>query len=219
MSIDKGFGPALKALHRELAACRACPGVAGTPVHGGIPTSRVLLVGQAPGVHEAALGRPFAYTAGRTLFRWIEEATGVDEARFRAAVYMAAVARCFPGKSTSGGDRVPDAGEISRCRRFLVREVALLEPRLVLAVGNLAIREVLGPRYSGPKARLADVVGKSFRVALHGCPVDVVALPHPSGASSWHKTEPGKTLLAGALALLSAHRAWRLAFPRRSLAP
>ena len=86
--------------------------------------SRVILVGQAPGVKEPILGKPFAWTAGKTLFRWFEEATGMDEDTFRARIYMAAVARCFPGKSGGGGDRRPDADEIARCRTYLERAVA-----------------------------------------------------------------------------------------------
>ncbi|HME90717.1 MAG TPA: uracil-DNA glycosylase family protein, partial [Myxococcaceae bacterium] len=99
--------------------------------------SRIFLIGQAPGNHEVRLGRPFAWTAGRTLFSWFESALGVDEETFRRTVYMAAVVRCFPGKAKGGGDRRPAPDEIDRCRRFLEREVALLRPRLLLPVGTL----------------------------------------------------------------------------------
>ena len=64
-------------------------------VSGGAVVSRVLLVGQAPGDKEPVLGRPFAWTAGKKLFRWFLEHTGVDEPTFRSHVYMAAVCRCF----------------------------------------------------------------------------------------------------------------------------
>lgn len=184
----------------------------GTPVHGPAVLSPMLLLGQAPGPHEAKLGRPFAYTAGKTLFRWFEEHCGVDEARFRDGVYIAAVARCFPGKAAGGGDRVPDDDEISRCRRHLSAEVALLRPKLLIAVGNLAIRQALGPEAYGPKARLADVVGTSRSVSFLGGTLDVLCLPHPSGLSAWPKVEPGKTLLRRALATLAAHPVWRETF-------
>ena len=134
----------LLSLHRELDACKACPKMIGPVVHGPPVVSRVLLIGQAPGPREGSFGRPFAWTAGKTLFRWFEEALGVDEASFRASVYMAAVARCFPGKAAGGGDRKPDAVEIERCKPFLAREVDILRPGLVLAVGTLAIEQVLG---------------------------------------------------------------------------
>src|SRR5690606_20635082 len=108
----------------------------------------------APGPREGSFGRPFAWTAGRTLFRWFEEATGADEERIRAAVYFAAVARCFPGKAKGGGDRKPSPEEIRNCRGYLEAETEILRPELVIPVGALAIAEVLGHR-----GKLVDVVG------------------------------------------------------------
>ncbi len=193
----------LTLLHRELDACTACPKMIGPVVHGPPVASPVILVGQAPGPREGSFGRPFAWTAGRTMFRWFEEALGVGEDLFRERVYMAAVARCFPGKASGGGDRRPDAGEIDRCRQWLEREVEVLAPELVVAVGTLAIEQVLGE-----KLPLAEVVGETRRGARWlGCEVDVVSLPHPSGASPWHKMEPGKTLLGRALRALAKHPA------------
>ena len=169
--------------------------------------SRIYLVGQAPGPREGARGRPFAHTAGQTLFRWFAD-YGVDEARFREGVYLAAVLRCFPGKAPGGGDRVPAKGEIERCRPWMQTEVELMKPELVIPVGRLAIEQVLGLR---PKT-LAEVIGEPLRVKFFGRDVDAIALPHPSGVSSWHKLEPGKTLLKGALGLITRHPAWVNAF-------
>lgn len=201
----------LRQVHAELEVCGACPKMIGPVVHGPPVLGRVMLVGQAPGPREGSFGRPFAWTAGRTLFRWFEETMGIDEERFRAGVYMAAVARCFPGKAKGGGDRKPDAEEIARCRSFLAREVAILEPELILAVGTLAINEVLGERAAGKK--LDALVGETVRWRWHGIATDVIALPHPSGASPWHKIEPGKTLLAQALGRVRRHPAMRATFP------
>src|SRR4249920_3354524 len=89
-----------------LLACRRCPEMRAPVVSGGPVVSPIMLVGQAPGDKEPKLGRPFAWTAGKTLFRWFQEAAGMTEAEFRASIYMAAVCRCFPGKTKSGGDRV-----------------------------------------------------------------------------------------------------------------
>jgi uracil-DNA glycosylase len=138
------------------------------------------------------------------MFRWFEEAFGVDESQFRASVYIAAVARCFPGKASGGGDRKPDASEVARCQTWLEREVALLEPELIVAVGTLAIERVLGV-----KTPLAEVVGTVRRARWHGRDVDVIALPHPSGASPWHKMHPGKALLTKALGRLAKHPAMK----------
>lgn len=197
----------LRAVQRELDACRACPNMIGPVVHGPPLLSRIFLVGQAPGPREGSFGRPFAWTAGKTLFRWFHDALGVDEATFREKVYMAAVARCFPGKATGGGDRKPDLEEIARCRTFLEREVQILQPDLVIPVGTLAIAQVLGRAVP-----LAEVVGQTMRLPYHGVDVDVVPLPHPSGASTWHRMEPGVTLLAKAFRQLSDHPAVRATF-------
>lgn len=172
----------------------------GPVVHGPANPSRVMLIGQAPGPREGELGRPFAWTAGRTLFRWFETATGVDEASFRAGVYISAVARCFPGKASGGGDRRPDREEIGRCQRFLSREVQILRPQLIVPVGGLAIEQVLG--HKGP---LVDVIGVQRRVRYHEVDTDVICLPHPSGVSTWHRVEPGITLLRRALELVARH--------------
>ncbi len=197
----------LRVLHRALDACRACPQMIGPVVHGPAVESRLLLIGQAPGPREGSFGKPFAWTAGRTLFRWFEEALGVGEEEFRAKVYISAVARCFPGKASGGGDRKPDATEIARCRPFLVSETAILRPALVIAVGTLAIDQVLTT-----KEKLATLIGTSRRAVYHGVETDVIALPHPSGASPWHKMEPGKTLLGQAMARIAAHPEVRRAF-------
>jgi len=169
--------------------------------------SKVFLVGQAPGPREGGFGRPFAWTAGRTLFRWFEETMGINEEELRAAIYMAAVARCFPGKAAGGGDRKPDFVEIAKCRPYLEGEVSILRPELVLPVGQLAIGEVLGKEVAGQ--RLDTIVGRTMKARYHGVDVDVVPLPHPSGASPWHRIEPGKTLLGQALARVKRHPAMR----------
>jgi uracil-DNA glycosylase len=200
---------ALEAVQRDIRALQ--PKGFGPPVHGAPVASRILLVGQAPGPHEAALGRPFAWTAGKTLFRWLGEATGADEATLRERIYIAAVVRCFPGKTAGGADRVPSPEECALWRGFLAREVEVLKPTLVLPVGRLAIAEVLG--HTEP---IAAVVGSTLRTYFHGVNVDVIPLPHPSGASTWFKVEPGRTLLAKALRLIAAHPEVRRTFGRRA---
>ncbi|HEB83129.1 MAG TPA: uracil-DNA glycosylase [Gammaproteobacteria bacterium] len=163
--------------------------------------SEILLIGQAPGDREGELGRPFAWTAGKTLFKWFES-IGVNEADFRRQVYMAAVCRCFPGKNPGGGDRVPDKTEIKNCSRWLEQEIELLQPKLIIPVGKLAISQYL------PVAKLVDVIGQSFSQEIYGVKTQLIPLPHPSGASTWHRMSPGRELLAQALELLAAHKSW-----------
>ncbi len=193
----------LRLLHQELGACHKCRKMKGPVVHGPAIKSPVLLIGQAPGPREGKLGRPFAWTAGKTLFQWLARATGADEKRIRKRVYFAAIARCFPGKAKGGGDRRPDAKEIERCKPFLAAEVDILRPKLILAIGTLAIDQVLG----GKHHMLEDVVGHVVKARYHDHDVDVIALPHPSGASPWHKIEPGKSMLARALRKVRKHPA------------
>lgn len=184
-----------------LRACDRCPRMHKPVVVGRPVASRIVLVGQAPGDKEPVMGRPFAWTAGKTLFKWFGSALGWSEDETRSRVYFAAVCRCFPGKLPKGGDRVPDPSEIEACSHWLEREFRILEPSLVIPVGKLAIGRFLEP------APLADMVGKSFRVSLAGRQADCIPLPHPSGASPWHRMEPGKTLLARGLSLIAAHPA------------
>ena len=193
--------------HRaELQACQKCPGMIG-PVIAPVPViSKIYLCGQAPGPHEGKFGRPFAWTAGKTLFSWFAP-LGVDEAGFRARVYIGAVCRCFPGKTNAGGDRVPSRDEIALCSDWMRREFTLLKPDLVLAVGKLAIERFL------PAGPLTEIIGKQHRTEAFGHACDVIPLPHPSGASPWFKIEPGKTLLQQALKLVARHPAWIKAEP------
>jgi uracil-DNA glycosylase len=172
------------------------PVVVGRPV-----LSRVMLVGQAPGDKEPKLGRPFAWTAGRTLFKWFEEALVWSEDQTRDRIYFAAVCRCFPGKRPEGGDRVPAPDEISACSQWIQREFEILRPALVLPVGKLAISQFL------PIAPLDQVIGKAFPIQYRGHSTECIPLPHPSGASPWHRMEPGKSLLRKALALVARHPA------------
>ena len=186
-----------------LLACRLCPAMQSAPITGAAVASRVMLVGQAPGDKEPELQRPFAWTAGKAMFKWFQEACGIDEAAFRSRVYMAAVCRCFPGKKPRSGDRVPGAGEIANCARWLQAEMTLLRPALVIPVGKLAIAQFMP--YDGMEAH----VGHQARCAYAGHAFDAIPLPHPSGASPWPRVEPGKTLLRTALQLIAAHPAWR----------
>ncbi|HEX8168971.1 MAG TPA: uracil-DNA glycosylase family protein [Thermoanaerobaculia bacterium] len=191
--MHRDFAAHLKALY----ACRACPNVGGEPVTGAVWGARVMLVGQAPGPREAGERRPFAYTAGKRLFSWFAEHLGVSEAEFRARVHIGAVIRCFPGRDAkNGGDRVPDATEIANCAAHLDRELRLLRPELVIAVGTLAAKQLLGI------AELKDSVGRVHRVTRAGHTFDVVVLPHPSGRSTWTNRPENATLLRRSLELI-----------------
>jgi len=74
---------------------------------------------------------------------------------------------------------------------------------LILPVGKLAISQLIEVK------KLNEVIGKVHTVNFHGHQAEAIPLPHPSGASTWHRMEPGITLLESALSLLEAHPAWR----------
>jgi uracil-DNA glycosylase len=187
----------------HLLQCRRCPRMQSTPVSGGAVLSEVMLIGQAPGPREPVLERPFAHTAGKTMFRWFDQFCGLNEAAIRSTIYFAAVCRCFPGKTPAGGDRVPAPDEIRNCSPWMDDEIQILKPRLVIPVGRLAIAQFIHCR------RLEEVIGRKFRVERAGHRFDLIPLPHPSGASPWHKIPPGKELLEHALKLIARHPAMR----------
>ncbi len=192
----------LSAHATSIRKCSLCPEMIGPPVTGEPISSKVMLIGQAPGPHEGKAGKPFAWTAGKTLFKWFAT-IGMSEETFRQQIYMAAVCRCFPGKNPKGGDRVPSKIEIATCGQYLAREVAHLKPQLLLPVGKLAIAQTM------PVKKLKDVVGSIHTIEYHGHTCDVAPLPHPSGASTWHRMEPGISLLQKALSQVAKHKAFR----------
>ena len=195
-----------KSLDQHVAAllrCRRCPRMKSTPVSGGAVVSDVMIIGQAPGPREPVLQRPFAHTAGKTLFRWFEKFCGMNESTIRSNIYFAAVCRCFPGKNSSGTDRVPGPDEIRNCSSWMDKEIQTLQPCLIIPVGRLAITRFIQCE------KLENVIGRKFRVACARHRFDVIPLPHPSGASPWHKIPPGNALTERALKLIGRHRAIR----------
>lgn len=191
----------IKTLQKKLKKCTQCPDMFGPAVAGNPVMSPIMLIGQAPGDKEIIIPKPFAWTAGKTLFKWFNQ-LGVNEEQFRNLIYMSAVCRCFPGKKPKGGDRVPNKVEIKTCSQWLNGEIELLQPKLILPVGKLAISQYIEVK------KLTDVIGQVHKVQLNGFDVDMIPLPHPSGASTWHITEPGKTLLQTTLKLIKKHPAW-----------
>src|SRR5256885_4182557 len=167
----------LASLKRDQGVCRACA-EAGYPLES-LPViapgegQRAYLFGQAPGIVEGMERKPWRGRAGQTLRRWLD----MDEDVFYATFYCASVTRCYPGRAASGrGDRTPTPAEQRLCAFWRDRELAVLEPGLVVTVGGLAARSLLGVR------SVTECVGTRYE--LEGGRV-AIPLPHPSGASSW----------------------------------
>tara|TARA_B100001769_G_scaffold247131_1_gene217970 strand:+ start:70 stop:675 length:606 start_codon:yes stop_codon:yes gene_type:complete len=189
---------------KKLLKCNKCEDMIGSPIVGNPVKSKIILIGQAPGIKEGDLKKPFAWTAGKNMFKWFLS-IGLNEQKFRENVYMAAVCRCYPGKNISGsGDRVPSEIEIKKCSSWLNQEIDFLKPNLIIPVGKLAISQFLSFE------KLNDVVGKKIKFRRNNSSIDIVALPHPSGLSTWYKKDPGKKLLINALNIIKKSKSWQL---------
>ena len=183
----------IASLQRDNRVCRACA-EAGYPLES-LPVvqpytgQRAYIHGQAPGALEGEQRLPWRGRAGRTLRRWLE----LDEDDFYATFYCASVTRCYPGKSPSGsGDRTPTTREQELCAFWREWELRLIRPELILVVGGLSARRLLGV------SNLADCIGRRFN--LNG--VVAIPLPHPSGTSRWLNDPANRERLADALAVV-----------------
>ncbi|HLE89470.1 MAG TPA: uracil-DNA glycosylase family protein [Candidatus Limnocylindria bacterium] len=151
-------------------------------------SERAMLIGQAPGWREIATGLPFAHDAGRRLVGWLGLA-GISVDDFRERWYVTSVGKCYPGRRPGASvDSPPSRAEVARWSPILDEEVRLIEPGVVVLVGGLAHRHAFGP-----DARLDDLVGRELAWDLAGG-ASVLALPHPSGASTW-LNDPGRVAL------------------------
>jgi uracil-DNA glycosylase len=183
----------LAAMQRDQRVCRACA-EAGHPLES-LPVvapgegQRAYLYGQAPGIVEGAERRPWRGRAGATLRRWF----AMDEDEFYATFHCASVTRCYPGRAPSGrGDRTPTPEEQRLCALWRENELRLLRPSLVVTVGGLAARRLLGV------ASVTECVGRRYELD------DAVAipLPHPSGASSWLNDPANRARVAEAVGVI-----------------
>jgi uracil-DNA glycosylase len=182
----------IASLQRDNAVCRACAEAGfpleSWPVFEGQAGQRGYLFGQAPGIVEGQERRPWRGRAGQTLRRWLD----LDEDRFYATFYCASVTRCYPGLAASGrGDRTRTPREQELCEFWRDWELRLLRPRLIVTVGGLAARRLLG------RSSL-DCVGERLP---YGDAV-AVPIPHPSGASGWLNVPANRARLQQALALV-----------------
>jgi len=185
----------LASLQPDNRVCRACV-EAGYPLES-LPIvqpyegQRAYMFGQAPGAQEGVERRPWRGRAGRTLRRWLD----LDEDGFYAAFYCASVTRCYPGKAPSGrGDRTPTPREQELCAFWREWEIRLIRPELIVPVGGLAARRLLG------LTSVSECVGRRFE--LDGA--TAIPLPHPSGASGWLNDPANRERVAQAAALIGA---------------
>ena len=137
----------LAALAEQAEACRACAlgGFRSQAVFGvGSPTAEVMFVGEAPGFYEDQQGEPFVGASGKLLTKMINEKLGLQ----RGDVYIANVLKCRPPENR---DPLPD--EIESCKPFLRKQLDLIQPRLVVALGNFAAKLLTGSTLGITKLR------------------------------------------------------------------
>lgn len=187
-------------LQRQLAACRLCQEagflIRANPVVGDQGPRKVLLLGQAPGLHSDRAGMPFAGTSGRVLESWLQRA-GFPPGALRRSVYLTSVTRCDPGRARSGqGDRPPSRAERALCARWWRAEVELMQPSVVMLAGRMAIEEFY------PPTPLEELVGTWREQDGRR----LMPLPHPSGVSRWLNLPAHRALLERSLAQLSVWR-------------
>ena len=185
----------LASLQRDNRVCRACADAGflleSLPVVSGYAAQRAYILGQAPGAVEGVERRPWRGRAGKTPRRWLE----LDEDAFYDTFYCASVTRCYPGKAASGrGDRVPTQREQDLCAFWRDWELRLVRPRLIVPVGGMAVKRLLGLDSVG------DSVGRAYRVGE----AVAIPLPHPSGASGWLNEPANRELVALAAGLIRA---------------
>jgi uracil-DNA glycosylase len=183
----------IASLQRDNRVCRACAEAGypleSLPVVQGYQGQRAYMLGQAPGVIEGQERRPWRGRAGRTLRRWLE----LDEEEFYDTFYCASVTRCYPGRAPSGrGDRTPTLPEQELCALWREWELRLLRPRLIVPVGGLAARRLLGVK------SVSECVGRRFE---HDGAL-AIPLPHPSGASGWLNDPANRARVAEAAIMI-----------------
>ena len=189
-----------EALAAVIRACRLCPAAGirteSLPVLNAPAAPEAVLVGQAPGIRERDVRRPFAGPAGRRLRDWLAPAGLGTEEAFYSRLHVTSVAKCFPGKRPGGGSDLPPPPAMLRtCLPWLAQELELVQAPLVISVGAMALAEL------APGRRLDDAVG--IELAGPGGRA-LIALPHPSGASPWPNLPGNRERLERAVGLIAA---------------
>ncbi len=195
MTRRRGSYRSIVSLQRDNRVCRACA-EAGYPLES-LPIvqpyrgQRAYMFGQAPGIQEGQERLPWRGRAGRTLRRWLD----LDEETFYATFYCASVTRCYPGRALSGrGDRTPTPREQDLCAFWREWELELIRPQVIVTVGGLASRRLLGVK------SVSECVGVRYELE-HAV---AIPLPHPSGASGWLNDPANRGRVADAAAVIRA---------------
>jgi uracil-DNA glycosylase len=132
--------PALRAAVSQCRACALCESRTQTVFGVGHERARLMIVGEAPGENEDLQGEPFVGPSGKLLDNMLK-AIGLARTATapEQAVFICNTVKCRPPRN-----RNPDAAEIARCAPFLERQIELVRPKLLLAMGRFAVQALLG---------------------------------------------------------------------------
>jgi len=141
---------ALEALRQRVLECRKCEHLAQSRTHvvfgAGNPAADLMFVGEAPGGEEDRQGEPFVGAAGKLLTKVIET-MGLR----RDQVYIANVLKCRPDTPPGRpGNRRPTADEIARCVPYLIEQIRIIQPKVLVALGATAVEGLLGRQAAAP---------------------------------------------------------------------
>ena len=154
----------IASLAAEIEACRACPlGFSRTRSVPGVgnPNADLMFVGEAPGFHEDQQGEPFVGRSGQLLTKLIKEKLGLE----RSDVYIMNVLRCRPPDNR---DPLPE--EIEACKPFVRRQLEIIQPKLVVTLGNFASKLLTGSPLGITKLREREFTmrsGTPLRCTFH----------------------------------------------------
>ncbi len=183
----------LPLVQAQIRACTRCEDAGyipeARPLTTGDADARFMVIGQAPSRTAHVTNTFYRGPAGEKLRSWFVEA-GFAPEDFGTRVYLAAITKCFPGRLPgSSKDRLPSRAEQALCRPWLDAELALLQPRVIVLFGGLAITTFLS------RQPLVELVGQTFerdgRIYL--------PVPHSSGASTWLNGAENRALLGLAI--------------------
>jgi uracil-DNA glycosylase len=191
----------IRAFHAEILSCRRCLddgfSIEGPPLVRGVVPALFMVIGQAPSLTDRRTGRIYSGPAAQRLFGWLKDA-GFREEEFDGTLYMTALTKCFPGRqSGKSTDRAPSAREVANCRPWLARELALVQPKVVILFGKMAIDVFLGAGQP-----LEARIGQRFEAEN----TIYIPLPHSSGASTWLNRATNRELLQKAIELIRNER-------------
>ena len=173
---------ALAELAETIKNCTRCP-LGATRIHAvpgeGNVEAELMFVGEGPGFDEDRQGRPFVGRAGQLLDKMIA-AMGLA----REQVFIANIAKCHPmtdplHPEKHGNDRAPNAGEIACCRKYIEQQIAIICPKIVVALGGVAAKALIADAKS-----LSALRGKFYDLHLDSVtlsrPVQILATFHPA---------------------------------------